>query len=216
MATSREAGAGLELAIRGIMPPGVGAIYKVSLIALLVAAGGCPGQYTGSTNPSKPDHGGVSFTDLPPSTRADGGKPQPVSLDLKAPDHSGPVLTPDKSPPTPDQPPPNGNCPCPATQLCISNKCYTKCTPTGGCGADSTCAATELCILVTGANVNVCMAATGTLNGPCAPTGPWCPNHLVCAVKSGATQGTCRPQCTGGQCPGGGTCNQYQSCLFCI
>jgi hypothetical protein len=189
-------------------------IYKDRLAALMVLLAGCPGQYGGLEHQNQLDRGPVAFLDLPPSTKVD-GKSQPVSIDLRAPDKGGPVLTPDKSAPKPDQPPPNGNCPCPGTQICVQNKCYTKCTPTGGCNADSTCAATELCILVTNQNVYVCMTATTTLNGQCAPAGPWCPNHLVCVTKSGQATGTCRPQCANGQCSSG-VCTQYQACFFCL
>jgi hypothetical protein len=188
-------------------------IYKDRLTALVVVLlAGCPGQY-GSTQPTKLDKGPVAFFDLPPSVKVD-GKPQPVSIDLRIADKSGPVLTPDKTVLKPDQPG-NGNCPCPSTQVCVQTKCYTKCTPTGGCSADSSCAATELCILVTNQNVYVCMTATGKLDGQCAPAGPWCPNHLVCVTKSGQATGTCRPQCATGQCATG-VCTQYQSCFFCL
>jgi len=124
----------------------------------------------------------------------------------------------DLPPPPPDTGPPTGGpCPCTAPLVCANNACRVTCTPpTDPCKAIATCPAGHGCVpLLSKPGTGACLPAAGS-GQPCSSTTNFCEVSHVCASVNGSSY-VCLPVCTnkGGACGNGGTCLEWQGCLFC-
>lgn len=148
---------------------------------------------------------------------------QPLAVDLTlsdtaAPDSAAPDAgTPDSAAPAPDTGLPTGGpCPCTPPLLCINNACRAPCTvPTDPCKAVASCPPDHGCVPMTSSpGVAACLPAVAA-GQPCSVT-VFCAVNHVCGSVSGGPY-ICLPTCStkGAACGTGGTCLEWQGCLFC-
>ena len=178
-----------------------------------------------------------AVTDLGYEELADGGLASEQGHTLAYADQSGPPAPPAKptgnsaidagaaapdSSATPYTGPsgqPGSSCPCATGQVCVQGICRASCKkPTDGCGAVSSCPASESCLATVNGGLWVCVP--GKAPGQACQTKGICYNKHVCGSIDSASY-LCLPVCTkqGASCGAGGagTCvkDTIGTCLFC-